>query len=217
MSRGAFGNLRADHRPSDVSRAARLRVVAETVADGRERRDESLVLLERAASGDERAMRDFHRAHVDVVYRHVARILGSDDPDVEDVVQRVFLAALAGARDFAGRSKVRTWILGIATRRALDASRRRWRRHRWQRLGQRVGLGRPAAAPDDRLRHLGEAERLLQVLTPDQRVVFVLKEVEGHTLKEVAEITGVGISTLHARLAAGRKRLDALLATEERP
>jgi RNA polymerase sigma-70 factor (ECF subfamily) len=55
----------------------------------------------------------------------------------------------------------------------------------------------------------GEAERALATLTPDQRVVFVLYEAEGHTLKEISEITGAGISTLHARLEAARKRLDA--------
>jgi len=169
--------------------------------------------LRRAGAGDERATRELYRAHVDRVYRHVARVLGPDDPDLEDVVQKVFLAALDGAADFEGRSKVRTWLMGIATRRALDASRKRWRRRRWQKLGAVVGLGRPASGPDERVHHLGEAERLLQCLTPDQRVVFVLKEVEGHTLKEISAITGgTGISTLHARLKAARKRLDEALA-----
>lgn len=169
--------------------------------------------LRRAGAGDECATRELYRDHVDRVYRHVARVLGPDDPDLEDVVQKVFLAALDGASEFEGRSKVRTWLMGIATRRALDASRKRWRRRRWQKLGEVVGLGRPASPPDERVRHLGEAERLLQLLTPDQRVVFVLKEVEGHTLKEISAMTGgTGISTLHARLKAARKRLDEALA-----
>ena len=60
-----------------------------------------------------------------------------------------------------------------------------------------------------------QAEALLQVLTPDQRTVFVLKEVEGHTLQEIADLTGVGISTLHARLQAARKRLDAELGQSD--
>lgn len=168
--------------------------------------------LRRAGAGDERATRELYRAYVDRIYRHVGRVLGPDDPDVEDVVQKVFLAALAGAADFGARSKVSTWLLGIATRRALDASRKRWRRRRWQKIGAVVGLGRPASAPDERVSHLGEAERLLQRLTPDQRVVFVLKEVEGHTLKEISAMTGgTGISTLHARLKAARKRLDEAL------
>ena len=57
------------------------------------------------------------------------------------------------------------------------------------------------------------ATELLAPKTPEQRTVFVLHEVEGHTLAEVSAMTGTGISTLHARLVAGRKRLDAALAS----
>lgn len=168
--------------------------------------------LRAAAAGDPRAVRALYRGHVDRVHRHVARILGPHDPDVEDVVQGVFLAALAGASRFGGRSKVSTWLLGIASRRALDAARSRWRRERWGRIAHRVGLGRSATRPDVRHEALDHAEALLQLLSPEQRTVFVLKEVEGHTLQEIKGMTGVGISTLHARLKAGRKRLDAALA-----
>ncbi|MEM9067324.1 MAG: RNA polymerase sigma factor [Myxococcota bacterium] len=173
---------------------------------------DSAETLARAAAGDQRAVRALYRAHVERVHRHVARILGAHDPDVEDVVQRVFLAALDGAGSFGGRSKVGTWLLGIATRRALDEARARWRRDRWGRISHAVGIGRPAVRPDVRHEARTSAEALLQELNPDQRTVFVLKEVEGHTLQEIKEMTGVGISTLHARLKAARKKLDAALA-----
>ncbi|MFW6050742.1 MAG: RNA polymerase sigma factor, partial [Myxococcota bacterium] len=98
-------------------------------------------LLELAAQGDDSAVRTLYRQHVGRVHRHVARILGPHDPDVEDVVQKVFIAALRGAERFDGRSAVSTWLLGIATRRALDEARARWRRGRFARLAERVGLG----------------------------------------------------------------------------
>jgi RNA polymerase sigma-70 factor (ECF subfamily) len=173
--------------------------------------DEERELLARAARGEEAAVRALYRAHVTRVHRHVARILGPADPDVEDVVQKVFLAALDGAAAFDGRSRVSTWILGIATRRALDEARSRWRRSRWSRLGERVGLGRAAIRPDVRHETVARAERALGELHPDQRTVFVLHEVEGHTLAEIREMTGVGISTLHARLKAAKKRLAAVM------
>jgi RNA polymerase sigma-70 factor (ECF subfamily) len=59
---------------------------------------------------------------------------------------------------------------------------------------------------------LREARAALAQLTPDQRTVFVLHAVEGYTFKEIQEMTGVGISTLHARLKAARKRLDKLVS-----
>jgi len=167
-------------------------------------------LLLSASAGDERASRALFRAHVGRVHRRVARILGSQDPDVEDVVQRVFLAALDSAPRFACRSSLGTWLLGIATRKALDEARARKRRERFRTFRERVGLGRPASRPDTRHDALDQAERALAELSLEQRTVFVLHAVEGHTFAEIREMTGIGISTLHARLKAARRRLDAL-------
>lgn len=165
-----------------------------------------------AAEGDQEAMRHIYRAHVDMVFRTASRVLGASDGDVDDVVQHTFLAAVQSAEAFDGRSKLSTWLVGIATRRALDHARARFRRGRWDRLKEWVGLS-PAAAPAPDARHESRttAERALDVLTLDQRTAFVLHEVEGHTLQEISDMTGIGISTLHARLGAARKRLDAHL------
>lgn len=201
----SFGKAPRERRLTSVS--ARLRAVSVRPLD-----PEDPEVLRLAAAGDDAAVRVLYRSHVDRVHRHVARILGRHDPEVEDVVQRVFLAALDGAASFRGSSKLSTWLLGIASRRALDEARSRWRRDRWQRLGERVGLGSSVPRPDQAIDARGEAESLLMALNPDQRTVFVLKEVEGHTLQEISNMTGVGISTLHARLGAARKRLDEELA-----
>ena len=217
----AIGNAAAPERLPGVRRDVAMRVIDGGASEGSEAESgraparaadlEERTLLSRAAAGDDAAVRRLYREHVDRVFRTVARILGASDPDVEDVVQQTFLAALEGAPRFDGRSRLSTWIIGIATRRALDQARERWRRSRWQRVTEWVGLGRAAARPDDTHDSRSLAEWALGKLTPDQRTVFVLHEVEGHTLAEVSAITGVGISTLHARLVAGRKRLDAAL------
>jgi RNA polymerase sigma-70 factor (ECF subfamily) len=167
-------------------------------------------LLRRAGRRDEAAVRILYRDHVARVHRCISRILGATDADVEDVVQQTFLAAIDGADRFDGRSSVATWLVGIATRRALDQSRDRWRRARWRKVTVAVGLGRPEAQPDHAHAQRGDAESALRVLDPNQRMVFVLHEVEGYTLAEIREMTGTGISTLHARLQAARKKLDAL-------
>lgn len=174
--------------------------------------------LLRAADGDDDAMRQLYREHVDLVFRTACRVLGAQDAEVDDVVQHTFLAAIDGAARFDGRSKLSTWLVGIATRRALDHARARHRRGRWDRLKEWVGLGSVAPVemprPDARLEGRTLVERALAELTPDQRAVFVLHEAEGHTLQEISAMTGTGISTLHARLAAARKRLDTFVARE---
>lgn len=168
-------------------------------------------LLRRASRRDEAAVRALYREHVDRVFRTVARILGPSDSDVDDVVQHVFLAALEGAKNFDGRSKVSTWLVGIATRRALDAARARYRRDRWRKLGRAVGVRSEASEPLS----LDLAERALADLQPEHRAVFVLHEVEGYTLREIEEMTKVRTSTLHARLVAAKRRLDAVVAEIE--
>jgi len=202
------GNGEGPGRPTGVGTQAAMRLVSVSDAPGE---IEELEVLRSAAAGDEGAVRTLYRLHAGRVHRTVARILGPSDPDVEDVVQQVFLAALRGAGRFDGRSSVSTWLIGIATRRALDQARSRWRRGRWSRVRSRVGLGRPSSAPDARKDALDVAHTALEQLSPDQRTAFVLYEVEGHTLKEISEMTGTGISTLHARLKAARKRLDAFV------
>lgn len=205
------GKRRAGERQRGVSRNAIVRLVPPPVPRAALPAEEGKALLLRAAGREEAAVRRIYREHVARVHRHVARILGQGDGDVEDVVQQVFLAALDGAAQFDGRSSLGTWLLGIATRRALDHTRARWRRSRWQRVGERVGLGRPAGRPDHDHAARSEAEDALAQLEPNVRLVFVLHEVEGHTLAEIRDLTKTPISTLHARLMVARKRLDAIV------
>ena len=173
--------------------------------------DERL-LLERAAQGDEAAVRSLYRTHMARMHRQAARILGADDPDVEDVAQQAFLAALDGAAKFDGRSSLSTWLFGITTRRALDAARARWRRQRWSRLAHSVGFGTPALAPDRQEELRSDAEAMLSTLSPELRRVFVLHDVEGYTFAEISGMTGLSISSLHGRLVSAQKRLDRATA-----
>jgi len=175
--------------------------------------DEDRELLARAARGDEAAVRRLYRSHIGKLQRHAARILGATDPDVEDVVQQAFLAALDGASKFDGRSSVQTWLFGIVTRRALDAARARFRRRRFSRLLSSIGLGgSDQPAPDHAYQAATEVERMLASLTPLQRVVFVMHDIEGYTFAEISGLTDVGISTLHGRLLAARKSIDSTVA-----
>lgn len=177
--------------------------------------DGDLGLLRRASDGEHAAALALFRTHGARIHRTATRILGTADGDVDDVVQQTFLAALDGVGSFDGRSSVATWLVGIATRRALDVARGRARRARWGALSSWLGVPGigSTAAPDGALEQRSVVERALGELTPDQRAVFVLSGVEGYTLQEIAEMTGTGVSTLHARLVAARKRLDAYLAS----
>lgn len=180
--------------------------------------DDDAEVLRRAGLGDEAAARRLFRQHAPRLHRHVSRVLGVNDPDVDDVIQQIFLAALEGADRFDGRSAVSTWLFGIATRRALDAARSRWRRHRFRRLGEQlgeqIGFSGAASRPDRMYDATAEAEEALGRMTPDQRTVFLLHDVEGYTFAEISEVTGLGISTLHGRLQASHKHIDRISGEE---
>ncbi|MCA9600474.1 MAG: RNA polymerase sigma factor [Myxococcales bacterium] len=169
--------------------------------------------MARVAARDSLAARQLYRAHADRVFRAVARVMGRWHPDVEDVVQQVFVTAFLRPETFEGRSRLSTWLVGIAARRAVDAVRASERRRRWAKLKRRFGMESEGAV-DQRAHVRAEAERYLDLLRVEQRAVFVLCEVEGYTLKEVSEMTAVSVSTLHSRLKAARRRLDEALSDE---
>lgn len=178
--------------------------------------DKDIELFEHARGRDEAATRRFYRAHVDVVHRHVCRVLGAQDPDIDDVVQQTFLAALGEGTRFERRSSLRTWLCGIAARKALDAARSRWRRRRFSFLLEPIGLGEAPRSPDTG-DEASWTEQVLATLAPELRLVFVLVELEERTLNEVSVMTGVGISTLHARLNRAKERLAATVQQMPRP
>lgn len=152
--------------------------------------------------------------YVDFVYRSVRR-LGVDTPSVDDVVQEIFLVVHRRLPEFEGRSSIKTWVFGIALRVVRD-HRRTIRR---KRLGADA---RADGAELDRLADEGvgafdalaraEAAKLLEGLLDglddEKREVFVLSELEGMSVPEISEITGVNSNTIHSRLRAARKAFE---------
>lgn len=178
------------------------------IVSGEARSLREVDLLRSAAAGDEAAAAFLFGHHVDQVFRSVVRVLGKNHPDVDDVVQLVFLSALDNAQKFEGRARLSTWLVGIAIRKSIDAVRASERRARWRRMKEWVGV--LASEPTDPLERLAcqcEVQEQLTKLNLEQRAVFVLVDIEQYTLKEASVMLEVGLSTLHARLQTARKLL----------
>ncbi len=157
------------------------------------------------ARGDgRRALTILMQAYGDDIYRHCWLLLG--EPDLADEVhQTVFVQAFRDLGRFSGRSTLRTWLLGIARHRCLDALKvtRRWRR--------RFCLGRPAPDVADpaadahhRLAAAGDAlvlARALAQLDAKVRSAVLLRYQEGLSFEEMAAICGERATTLQARVA----------------
>jgi RNA polymerase sigma-70 factor, ECF subfamily len=145
--------------------------------------------------------------HAPYVLR-VMRHLGIAERDLQDQCQEVFVAVFRGLSGFAGRSALRTWIYGICVRVASN-HRRRAHVRRERPVSELPEQASPALQDETLEARRGHPSlrRWLDLLTLEQRDVFVLYELEELSMKEVAEVCGCPLQTAYSRLHAARRRL----------
>ncbi len=161
-----------------------------------------------------REVRELFDDHAGYVWRAL-RHLGAAEADVEDLCQEVFLVVHRKLEGFEGRSGVRTWLYGICLRVASDYRRRAHVRHERPHADPAENLAAaPGLEPGARAEARSTLQKLLAELDDDKREVLVLYELEGLTMKEVAEVVGCPLQTAYSRLHAARARLLALTQGE---
>jgi RNA polymerase sigma-70 factor (ECF subfamily) len=147
------------------------------------------------------------RDHARYVWRCL-RHLGVAEHDAEDLCQEVFITAQRKLPDFEGRSSPRTWLYGIALRVASDYRRSAYvRRERAVPDASEVDPSAPASEPQAVAEARHALRMLLSLLDDDRREVVVLYEIEGFTMKEVAELVGCPLQTAYSRLYSARAEL----------
>ena len=154
--------------------------------------------------------------YLDAAY-NLARYLIRDPHEAEDAVQEAFLRAI---RHFAGFRGVdgRTWLLSIVRNTCFTQLRRRRSGAQTVEFEDEMHSGDEQAGPETDLAHTIAAEQLhegLARLPVEFREVLVLRELEGLSYKEIAQVAGVPIGTVMSRLARGRRQLSVALT--ERP
>jgi RNA polymerase sigma-70 factor (ECF subfamily) len=150
------------------------------------------------------SLRQIFDEHARYVWRTL-RHLGIPEADTPDLCQEVFVTVHRKLSSFEGRSSLRTWLYGICIRVASE-HRRRPHVRREVPLSEPTheASGEPGTAPDSTLEQRSAVERLLAVLDEDKRQVVVLYEIEGFSMKEVAEILECPLQTAYSRLHAAR-------------
>ncbi len=155
-----------------------------------------------------------YRTHFPFVWRSV-RQLGVDASAVDDVVQEVFLVVHKRLATFEGRSSIRTWLFGIVRR--VVADRRKSMRRKPSTPMEPSSLDRvvPPVSPFTELESFELVCVLLDTLDETKREVFVLAELEGMTLAEIAQATSTNPNTVAARLRAARAAFECALLEHE--
>jgi RNA polymerase sigma-70 factor (ECF subfamily) len=154
-------------------------------------------------------------SHLDAAY-NLARWLMGNPADAEDVVQDAYVRALAGADQFRGGDQ-RAWLLSIV-RNGCYSSHRRLRVRKATDFDETVhGEDTAAPSPEQLAINRDTSRRVrlaVETLTPDFQEVIVLREFEGLSYKEIAEVVAAPVGTVMSRLSRARARLAALLAEE---
>lgn len=146
------------------------------------------------------------------------RAMGGPEAEREDLVQDVFLVVHRRLPDFDGQN-VAGWLYQIARHRVRDFRRLLWVRHLL--IGGvplSESLSKPGASPADSLETNEKRvllERMLGKLNESERAAVVLFEIDGYSGEEIAEIQGVPVNTVWARIHKARKKLKASLAKHE--
>jgi len=170
-------------------------------------------LIAAARDGDRAAIEELLGKYEPSIYRFGLRMCGNEDA-AREVLQETLLAAFRFLPGFRGDAALSTWLYQIA--RSFCIKERRGQRPT-QSIDDKVGaeLVDPAPAPDARVhaREIGEAlSRAIAALPPEQREVLILRDVEGLSADEAAEVIGIEIGALKSRLHRARMALRTALS-----
>jgi RNA polymerase sigma-70 factor, ECF subfamily len=183
---------------------------------GSPKEDEERNLVQRAQEGDERAFEQIVKQHQQRVFGLIARILHQRDI-VEDIAQQVFLKVYLSLNRFDQRAAFSAWLYRIAKNECWDYLRKKKIRpllyeselskEQVLALSRKPSFGRRAARLDDRTETNNMLQSVLEILPERDRQLLLLKEVEGFSVQELADVFGLNVNTLKARLFRARRRV----------
>jgi RNA polymerase sigma-70 factor (ECF subfamily) len=183
---------------------------------------DEMSLVQAAKNGDLEAFSELVRRYDRNVFR-IAQHITHNEEDAQDVVQDAFLKAYQNLEQFQGNSKFYTWLVRIAVNEALMRLRKR-RSDRTVSLDEDVeteegSMPREVAdwSPNPEQIY-GQSElgdilkKTIQGLPPGFRTVFVLRDIEGLSTEETAEMLGLSVPAVKSRLLRARLQLRERLA-----
>jgi RNA polymerase sigma-70 factor, ECF subfamily len=172
--------------------------------------NDELALLRRVAAKDRKAFEALYHLYYRRLFGYLLKLTRRVDL-VEEVLNDVMLAVWKGAASFDGRSRVSTWIFGIAYHKALKVLARRPEEPDDERERPEPLDTEEPESLAARRELAGVLGRALGALSPEQRAVVELTYYYGLAYQEIAEIVGCPVNTVKTRMFHARRRLRDLL------
>jgi RNA polymerase sigma-70 factor, ECF subfamily len=178
--------------------------------------EEERELVRMAQRGQEPAFEELVRRHQQRVFALVSGILRRQE-DVEDIAQQVFLKVYLSLKKFDQRAAFSTWLYKITVNECWDYLRKKKVRplvyesdlseEQVSRLDGIVSAERVSLNANERAEVKQLLERMLDKLPEQDRQLLVLKEMEGFSVQELAEILNLNVNTVKVRLFRARGRI----------
>jgi len=171
--------------------------------------DISLDVIRKAASGDADAFEVVFRKYADYVFNIALRATHHHE-DAQEITQDVFVAVHHNLGRFRFESGFKTWIYRIAVNMTINYLKRE-SKHR-DVVEYDDTLGASSVRPEvygraDQEHRENLIQKLLDALTPEQRVCVILRNIEGLTYEEISRELGVNLNTVRSRLKRAREKL----------
>ena len=169
-------------------------------------------LIDACRRGERDAFRALFEAYKDKVYSIALRFSG-DEALAMDIAQDVFLKLFSSISEFRGDSAFTTWVYRLVVNACLDHRRRSWRLIPI--ADDLLAVLRAPGNSLDRMLHSEMRDRVrtaVEKLTPDLRMVIVLRYTEGLSYEEIGEVLGCATGTVASRLNRAHKVLERRLS-----
>jgi len=181
------------------------------------------VFVSRLQANEDAAYDELVRVYHASIFHVAYRMLG-DSNDAADSVQEIFLKVFRNVQRFRGESSLKTWIYRIAFSEILN--RLRWWKRRFrsstvslddQQDGRGPYIHRASATPSPlQVLESKEREKAIQLaltkLSSEHRSIVILRDIEGFSYAEIADVLGISTGTVKSRLARARMDMKKALA-----
>ncbi|HKI03051.1 MAG TPA: sigma-70 family RNA polymerase sigma factor [Thermoanaerobaculia bacterium] len=176
-------------------------------------------LVERHRCGDIQAFDEVYARFGEMVYNLALRLSGNRE-EAADLTQEIFLRIYRHLGSFGGRSTLKTWVFRIAINHCRDRLSRHIPSMQSIDAGFEEGgvpIADPGRGPEELAVAADEGRRVMAGLGRIPQVfreAVVLRDLEGLSYEEIAEVLGVRVGTVRSRIARGREQLRLLLEKE---